>query len=527
MGNGTSAPVVPPYQGLNDQVPSIALKFPYCTLIKNFNNFYGSLNLRQGNLTFARVTTAGVFGLNIVGYDSTTPSLFIMVADHSNMKWYEVSTGTPNLVFTETSFSAGAEVYTLFFNNYLFYFGTLNLNPNTSPGPIQYNGTSWGVAGYTWPSGFNPFGGNVFKNRAYFIDQSSAAYCYTNLFSIAGPTYRVDLSTVIGSRANLYIIRSISTNENQNPDSVQAFIFSNGQVFVFAGSYPDDSTWGEVSNFKISNPLYHNSYVDAKGDSFIFTYSEILSLRNLFTSGYSEESETGIGSTIKNRYRQIIKGLGTSIIYVKGIYDQLNDRIIISFPVYVNPATGVSVSGVASQLIYDFTLSGWYEYVSLGYPSSGVSAIAYFNNQTYICTTSPVNQYASVILLEGNTNYLDQALDAPGTGNDKGIDFELITAPLPIQKVGTTAITGTEVILKTDLYPEISFQYIADLGRETSGFQVLTDQGPSVAKPLVNVGINDAIVTQLHIIGTTVAASIGLSLYAFNIWYNTGDKGSR
>lgn len=531
MGNGNSVPIAPPYQGQNDQVPLVALKFPYCQRMQNFNNFYGNLNLRQGNKTFVLQFISATVPLNITGYEAIVPAFFLMISKAGNTKWYDISAAALTLVHTEV-FTAGPEVYSLFFNNYLFYFGQGGLDASLGGTPINYTGAAWGVAGYTYPAGFNPFGGNVYKTRAYLIDEYSAAYVYSGSNLISGATFRVDLSSIVSSKSLLYIIRSISTTENQNPDSVQAFIFQNGEILVYAGSYPDDSSWGEVSHFKISNPLYHNSYVDAKGDSFIFTSSEILSLRNLFTSGYSQESETGIGSTIKNRWKQIIKGLGADFIYVKGIYDQLNDRIIISLPSFVDPDTGTTVIGKISQLIYDFTLSGWYEYVATGNTDTGhinhIVSAAYYLNNTYVFTsfTTTSSGGVCVIELEGNTNYLDQNVLTPGT-NDSPIDFKLITAPLPIQKFGTNAITGVEVILKSDLYPQTNYQWIADLGRQISAVQPLTDQGSSVAKPMVNIGVNDAILAQLEISGSTVAAVLGLAIYALNVWYNTGEKGSR
>jgi hypothetical protein len=55
----------------------------------------------------------------------------------------------------------------------------------------------------------------------------------------------------------------------------------------------------------------------------------------------------------------------------------------------------------------------------------------------------------------------------------------------------------------------------------------MVDQGSSIAKPMYNVGIT-ASFTQVEIEGTTIsAADDGLELYAFNVWYDSGDKGSR
>lgn len=521
----------PPYNGENYQFPTISIQNPFCRKMLNYNNKGGSLNVRQGNSYFATLGQGDQAAYGIASYNGASPKLFVVSSDGVETFWFDVTSGgTGTEVHSIGPSGSDQLIATLYFNNYLFFFGIGNLNVDDD-GPQYYNGSAWGAATYTWAADFDPFGGDVHKNRGYIIGYNSAKYSYTAVDSFSGATTQVDLGGVISTKAELYIIRSISMSQSVTQENVLAFIFSSGEVIVYSGSYPNSPDWGANSRFTISKPLFYNSYVNAKGDSFVFTQSEVLSLRNLFIGGYEKERQEGIGAAIQKRYEQIVStliGAGVDLVdraLIRGVYDEKENRLIISFPLYVNPVTGETESSSAFFLIYDFTLRGWYEYKQdrdageLTFPIP-----VYHANQVYFVTTKQTDLDAFVFLLEGAEDFMDES---PDGGDGISIAFDLETAPLPISKFGSSEISGVEVISKSDLYPQTNYKFIADLGRQETGAQNLSAQGSDVARPQMNVGIQGAIVAQLSIYGSTVPASVGLELYGFNIWYNKGAEGSR
>jgi hypothetical protein len=519
----TNALLPPPYQGQNDQYPIITIQSPYCERMENFNNLDGNLAVRQGNDLFAQATVANYKIEGIVNYGDTF--LFAM-ANNAGVQWniYDIASGS----FGSANSAAGTGVApaTFFFkDNLIFCFGA-------SGKTFLFNGTLFTVDPYTFTS-LSPYGGTEFKARAYFIGYGTAIYAYSGIEAVTGACTNVDLSGQLTSKATLSMIRPISMTQNLTAESALAFIFSSGEILVYQGSYPDSDTWSRVSRFKVSQPIEYNAYVEAKGDSFLLTKSEILSLRNLFVSGYDTERDEGIGHTIAKRWRQIITSYSNVISInpvvlfqrIKGVYDEKNDRIIISLPEYVDPITGDITNSTTFQLIYDFNLQAWYEYIQTDSRIIYAVGATYFNNKTYIAVqTNTGGAEMTVIGLERGSNYVDDDLDGSGT---KAINYKLRTAPLPISKFGANAITGIEAICKSDLYPQTNYKFIADLGRQESASQAIPAQGTAVAKPMMNVGIHDAITAQLEISGSTVSASIGLELYGFNVWYQTGDPQSR
>ncbi len=84
------------------------------------------------------------------------------------------------------------------------------------------------------------------------------------------------------------------------------------------------------------------------------------------------------------------------------------------------------------------------------------------------------------------------------------------------------------MIVKTDLYAQANVKWIVDMGRTTSGNQPLPDQGGTIQRPMYNVGVNDAVYAQYQISGSTVTGkTVGLEIYALNVWYNQGQEASR
>ena len=495
--------------------------------MQNFQPDGSSVRMRNGNEKHGFLESVNAINpLNVAAYG--TSNLFVLYEELGQLTWKDMTaSGAGTIVYAPVGASGDDEIHTLYFNGVLFYFGEASLSPSFGGTPKQYNGTTWAASTYTWPSSFDPFGGCVHKNRAFFLGRNSAAYGYTGIDSVSGVVTKVDLAGVLASKANLYIIRSISMSENVTQENVAAFIFSNGEVLAYGGSYPDSSTWGLIARFRISNPIYQNSFCDAKGDSFIFTETEILSLRNIFARGYSDERINGIGATIKNRYSQIIAGIRAAqpayLTLVKGIYDEKSDRLIISFPYYVETDTGTASPSKTLLLIYDFTVGAWYESYQVVADMSYVASGCYFNNNTYSLLRLTSND-GYLMEQESKVSFIDDAAAATGT---QQIEIKIESAPISTSKFGVNTIDGFEVIMRSDCYSGAIFKLIADLGRQTTEGQLLIDQGASIVKPMVNVGIT-ASFAQWSLSGNSLPAStVGLEIYALNVWYNEGQQGSR
>jgi len=415
----------PPFKGENNQFPLISIQSPYCERMENFNNLDGSVKLRLGNGITAHTTIANYKIYGVANYGTT--ALFVLALDAgTSWRLYNITTGSFVLLANLASTGLNPATF-FFFDNLIFSVGATGQT-------LLFDGSTATASPYTFAS-IAPYGGTEFKSRAYFIGYNSTKYAYGGIEAIAGATTEVNLGGQLTSKAVMYMIRPISMTQNLTAESALAFIFSSGEILVYTGSYPDSDNWSRVSRFKVSKPIEYNAYVEAKGDSFLFTQSEVLSLRNLFVSGYDTERDEGIGATINKRWRQCMKAYiaqGTIYKYIKGVYDEANDRIVICMPKYVNPDTGAIVEDTLFQLIYDFNLEAWYEYIQTDDKIEVGTGATYYNDAVYLAVqvnTSGTEMY--VLKMEQETNHLDRNLDGSGT---TPIDYKLRTAHYPVNK---------------------------------------------------------------------------------------------
>lgn len=524
MGRTTAIALPPPYKGQNDQYPVFSIQNPYAERIENFNNENGLLNLRKGNTRFCS-TTGNQTILNLASYNSSNLFMFVEDLTALFLRWYNIASGVPVLV-NSVAFGGDDEIHTLLFNNYLFYFGEVTL-VSSGTGIPYYNGVGWGIAAYTGLTS-SQAGGNVFKNRAYFIYRNAAQYAYTGVDSISGAVTNVDLSGILSSRSFLYGIRSISMSENVTQENVQAFLFQSGEILVYSGSYPNSSDWSLISRFQVSRIIFINSIIDAKGDSFLLCETEILSLRNLFTSGYSKEKEEGIGAAIRNRWAQIVSVLIPNIggRLITGIYDSTRDRLVISFPAYVNPTTS-ALEYKPFQLVYDFTLKGWYEYFQekVGTTNDRVDCSVFHEGSCYVGVNNGSTPTGRVMKLDSKSTYVDDDIFTSST--TLPIPYKWRSAPYPTSRFGVVATVGLEVILKSDLYNSMNWKLIGDLGAVSTSNQVVpASNGTNITKTFINIGLESNIV-QSELTGSSSTSSVGIQIYATNLWVNPSDAITR
>jgi len=523
-----SIPFPPPYRGQKDDIPLAVIESPYAEIVKNYNVDDQTASIRYGDQRWTTPGTVSIATLNLATYGTGTAQQMFLVYDDpgSGIKWLDVSSsGAGSAAYSPGGLGGDDEIHTLYFRNILLYFGEASMLPGGTLGPVSYNGTAWAnyfttpASFYTWGSISAPFGGNVYKNRAYIIQKNSSTYGYTEIDSIIGTLTAVDLASILSEKAYLYGIRSIALSEGIEQKNVQAFVMSSGEILVYEGSYPDSDDWQTVGRFVVPPPVYYNSFVDARGDSYVITESALVSLRTLFAQGDEVAVDRSLSAPIANRWKQLVQNQNSALnLYIKGIYDQLNQRIIISFPQYVTTA-GVLDTSKAVRLIYSFKTESWVEHVCSLVSGLFTTTPCYYKKNTYY----GVGGYRAVMKVEGNTQFLDELPD----NTSPGVSYQLRTAPILPQKFGANSISGLEIVQKTDLTASTNYKLIGDLGVQTTTAQILSDQGTGTTIPQVNVGIEAGYV-QVDISGTASAgATIGQKIYAMNLWSQPGPTGSR
>ena len=303
-------PVPAPYGGLNDSIPKIALRSPECESLFNFNSTKEGISLRKGDSLYngTRYSPGTSVNINLATfckyndrlafvpyYDSGTNQNHILEIDS-----YTISYSTAAIGF--------ANFYPQNFNNYLFLF-----SPDVAITPgIKFDGAAWTTIGYTG-TGFLPIGGgNVFRSRNYIIQSNSNSYWYSRINAIDGALTKVDLAGIIESSSGteLSAISALTLSDQVTTTFIQCFIFSNGEILFYTGTYPDSDDWKLVGRARIGNLLSpRSSTFSYQGDTIILSDSGIISLRDLFLKGSEQAVSLSINSKVQKEWTTIIKAI--------------------------------------------------------------------------------------------------------------------------------------------------------------------------------------------------------------------------
>ncbi len=528
MSNSANLPA--PYAGVNKKIPIAALKSPYCSSLLNFNTTEAGIELRNGDSLWSASLavapkTSDTF-LGMVRYGDL--KLFYAAEPNSGTtRYFDISTGTASLSHTSAAATFNGEVFTLYFNKRVYTFAS------SGTGGDYYDGSSWGAWGWTFTS-ITPITGCAFKNRAYFVGRDTAIYAYGEISAVTGATTEVDLAGVILQQSSLSTIAPITVANAGQTLTLLAFVFFSGEVLFYSGSYPNSDSWNLEGRGKIAQPLSYNSCIDYQGDGLVLTRGGLVSLRDVYLSGGQQALSRTVSEAIDTEWTALVNVIisqgGSAynevstgrLKYVFGVWWASQNRIVISFPIKV-VAGNLELGN--TYFVFDTLRGAWSPHRSAGI--FGTKGMVEFKGSVFVSggDAGTASTYLTVMKKEGSTEFQDANYDATTNVN---YDFEFTSAPIPFPKTAVYEATQIEPILESDLYGQTNWNFISDFGRQTSGDQKTDALTTSVAKPAVNVGMQNITYVQVKMSGTTAASKeVGLNLYSYNVWFNAGEKGSR
>lgn len=520
-------PLSPPYLGVNQKVPIQALPSPYCENLLNFNSTLEGVTLRHGDSKTLKITdTIGNKDpIGIFAYGTSNLFMFVLNSVTSMIDVYDVETAA-----VVDSFASGGNFiingYSLFFGGYFFFFADY-----VSSFSRAYSGAAWGAVGWTGAS-LNIHNGTVFKERAYLVQRNATYYWYTEIKAISGALNKVDLSTVISEFGYIAIITPIALADNVAVDNILAFVFFSGEILFYSGSYPNSSDWGLVGRAKIGSPLNYGSGIKYQGDYLVFHDGGVTSLRDLFLKGSEQAINLSVHANIASTWKSLIKefrgsgGYGVNLAYIEAAYDNINGRIIITFPRYLDSTGTIQVGNF--QFIFNTELTAWYFHQNFSVESLNVGFliqnIAFYKGKTYLLSNAQAidgtNDAFMILQKEGATGFADRNIADTA---DVGFDYEIKSAPVASNRAYVQKGCAIDFIMKSDLYSQTNFYFVRDLGVETTTAQKMGTVPSTLQKPMANIGIEGSYI-QYKVSGTTVTAkTVGLQMNSSNFWIEPGE----
>lgn len=511
----------PPYGGVNDRVPVVTVQFPQCESLLNFNPTAGGVELRHGDRRIVNPANTGNFNSTFTRMCFFNGSFYVVGVNAGTFTVYAAAPGfTLTSVYTDAVATISTPLNFVVFNSYLFVITHTKI--------YYFDGTTWGIAGYTPSTGI--VGGAVYKNRAYFVKEDTQEYYYTQISAISGALAEVSLAGYTESKGELVLIAPVSISDVIQGVDLLAFVFDSGEVLYYSGSYPDSSDWQIVGRGRISAPISYNSLVTYQGDKIVMCQAGIYSLKELFLKSNKKGESILYNENINNDWIDTIYYEEESTIghdlynnsinnLVSGVWDPLRSRII-----FLVRTANYDVSPIpyyCTHFIYHTDLDSWYLHKSL--ISAGGSGLNYCD----ICLFQSVTSQ-EIGILQQDSGQLEIALkegreyfyDLLGTT----YDYEIISAPIANGRAYITKAAGMDVIQETDINEWTSYQFIKDLGVDETAAQSLPTAPTGLQKPFINMGIEGSYI-QYKISGTTVyedTKTVGLTIYGTNIWLDNG-----
>jgi hypothetical protein len=524
-----------PYGGQDSQTPTAVLKFPACEYLYNCNTTPAGISVRNGDSKWAAKlvdSSGGVTAESFAGlaqYGESQLFLVVRCFPISTNRIYSVSTegGVPTLVYSSPT--NRGNVYSVYFAGRLFVYAFDN---STVPviGGDQYDGTTWSGITYTFPALSFPLGGCAYKNRQYFVFKSSATYGYSGIDAVSGAVTAVNLSGVISESSSISTITQVTISNEISSQVLLAFVFFSGEVLFYAGSYPDSADWGLVGRATIDNPIdYHSTISNYQGDTLVATRSGLISLRDLFLRGSEQATNLSLSKSITPDWVSLIQAIDRlngygSLSYIKLVWWKKKNRLVIVIPYQLDSTDNTADLG-STFFVYDTINLSWSVHRSFGGNYSLFAAVFQDNLVYGASSLATATDYILLRSKEKATDFQDVNQD---NTTKTSFDYEMLSAPIPFPKTAVYEATQIEPILESDLYSQTNWNFVVDFGRQTSGDQKTDASTTSVAKPAVNVGMQNITYVQVKMSGTTAASkTVGLNLYSYNVWFNAGEKGSR
>jgi hypothetical protein len=291
----------PPVGGLNarDPVPSV----PITDALSLDNFIVEELGVVLRNGYDAHVTGIGnpIAALLPYVHPSDASKKLFAVADDSI---YDVTTAgavgaavatgldSPNVISCQFA-TAGS--------NYTYCVNGIN-------NAFYYNGSSWVTPSITGVSSDTFAHVNAHMKRLFFVEKDSSSVWYLGTLSISGAATEIDFGPLMRRGGHMLCMCTITKDSGDGGDDLAAFITSEGEVFLYQGTDPDNAnTWVLVGIYNIPKPVGRSCFTKIGADVAVITSAGVIPLSQvlgLSSSGQFQAAVTDkISRLIWNDYR--------------------------------------------------------------------------------------------------------------------------------------------------------------------------------------------------------------------------------
>lgn len=289
-----------PIGGLNARDSLGTMSPKYAITMDNYIPLDNKIIIRPGYVSYVKLgneqnNSAAVETL--VSYEKPMNNRFIALY---NQRAFNVSSPGNVRVYDNVSFTE-TRCQTVQYKNYLYFMNGIDI-------PKVYYIDSediehfedWGFTNDT----LQPqriISGAVSKEFLWFVEKNTLKVWYAALAgNIAGELKSFDLSAVAKWGGQLMAVANWTVDGGAGIDDLTAFITSEGEVLLYAGSNPNSvDGWALRGSYKMSKPIGYKCTMQFQGDIVIISEDGYIPLSKALSSNNAGSSQIAFSDTIR------------------------------------------------------------------------------------------------------------------------------------------------------------------------------------------------------------------------------------
>lgn len=423
----------PPIGGWNARDPLASMKETDAVALENWYPMASDVELRKGVQSW--VTGFGSQPLSMMSWNGTS-SIKLFAATNANV--YDITftgaLGAPVSSCTNGNFSS---------TNFTTVGGHYLVAVNGVDKLKLYDGTTWlAIDGASTPAitGVVTTSLNyvaVIKRRLWFVVNNSTSAWYLPTAAVGGALTEFPLGQVFDLGGHLVAIGAWTIDGGNGADDYTVFVSSEGQVAVYKGNDPSDSTtWSKVGCYYIGEPVGNNCLAQYGGDLLLLCQNGLYPLSKALQSATIDRAQS-LTAKIDTAFTQAVSDYGsnpgwTIAVYPKGSFVLVNVPIAAGYSeqYVMNSITGAwckftnifasdwIVSGQELYVASDTKIGlAWEGTSDFGSPISGFArqAYTYFNRrgeqkQLKLCRPSLSTNGTLSVSISLSTDFAEQAV---------------------------------------------------------------------------------------------------------------------
>lgn len=210
---------------------------------------------------------------------------------------------------------------------------------NGSDDVRNFNGSAWTTPSITGVTSASLINVASYKTRLWFVEKDSTKAWYLGTSAISGSATSLELGDKFRMGGKLRLIGTISSDSGSGPADLICFISSKGEIVVYKGSDPaDTSNWALVGVYSTSAPVGNRALVRIDGDLGMLTERGVMSVRQVAQIGKTQAESSAITGKIDQGIIDDFATYGSNSGWEMVVHGR-GRQMIVNVPTGTNMAT--------------------------------------------------------------------------------------------------------------------------------------------------------------------------------------------